>query len=1330
MTNETSKAEQRPPRAAKPEGSTWTDEQWEAIRLRGSDILVAAAAGSGKTAVLVERIIRRITDERDPVDVDRLLVATFTNAAAGEMRQRIREAIEKRLAEQPESEHLRRQVALIHRASITTLHSFCLDVIRRHHQRIRLDPAFRIANETEAELMRQDILSDLLEEQYGENAENSAFWRLADAFGGERGDDALFRLIQRLYDYSRSHPWPDHWLLDTAKNFEPRSNDAAAEQESDSDPWRMTLIGDVKLELQGMASLLEEALRLCDRPGGPVPYAANIKDDLVQIVGAAHAADRSWEALFLAIRETAFGKLNACRGADVDKSLQERVKQLRDRVKKQFGDIREELFERSPEQYAAEMGEIAPVVRKLAEVVIEFGERYKLKKAEKGLVDFSDLEHYSLDILRHPDSAPGRILPSDAAEQYREQFVEILLDEYQDTNTVQEAIVGLISRPAPGNRFMVGDVKQSIYRFRLAEPGLFMDKYRSFGPAEAEDPEDGRKIDLARNFRSRQQIVDGVNFVFKQIMTERVGEMDYDEAARLVCGAAYPDSPNDLAVELAILDRGSSVSDEEEAGAERNDSDEPEESADAAASAAGTNLEQEEQQTETAQLEARFIVSQIRRLVGLDGHKPFQVFDRGTGGLRPAMFRDIVILLRATSQWAPVFMDELRAAGVPGYADLNTGYFTATEVEIMLSLLQIIDNPYQDIPVAAVLRSPMFGLTAAELAQVRIRGKNKPFYEAVSAYLADEGVAADADNRQDINENGPPLRSKLSSFREKLTGWREEARQGSLSQLIWNVYRETGYYDFVGGMPGGLQRQANLRALYDRARQYEATSLRGLFRFLRFVERMRDSGADLGAARALGEQEDVVRIMSIHKSKGLEFPVVFVAGLGKTFNQTDLNDSFLLHKELGFGPMFADPVQRVACPTLPMLAIRRRMKMEMIAEEFRVLYVALTRPKEKMVLVGTVPSFEKSTQKWSRMQDEADWQLPAHEIARARCYLDWLGPALVRHPDAAAIRSHSGEANSYIVPAIMTEEPSRWNVGILSSLGYAQAAAAVEVRFADDRMEAVAQLEPVTGAGEEEAGERLDRRFNWTYGFGQASGLFSKTSVSELKRLKDRSFGPEDPEAAEWAEAAPNPDGKEDGRPSGSGSRASLHILARRPGFLGKQEMTAAERGTIYHAVMQHLPLEREVTEEIVRITIDRMVSRQLIAPEHREAVDAAVIASFFREEVGRRLLAADKVYREVPFSYGLPAEEAYPGADEAVRGETVLVQGVIDCLFEENGELVLLDYKTDAVYGDRLNILKDRYGIQLGLYAKAIEHIWRRPVKEKVLYFFDGKHMVRIGGS
>lgn len=1354
---------ERPP---KPPGSSWTDEQWEAIRLRGSDILVAAAAGSGKTAVLVERIIRRIADERDPVDVDRLLVATFTNAAAGEMRQRIREAIEKRLAAQPGSEHLRRQAALIHRASITTLHSFCLDVIRRHHMTIELDPAFRIANETEAELMRQQLLTELLEEQYEQSGEDSDFWRLADAFGGERGDDALVRLIQQLYDYSRSHPWPDRWLLETAARFEtmPASPaerpDAAAETSAAAadgaayDPWRQSLIGDVKLELEGMAAGLREALRLAGRPGGPAPYIANLEDDLAQIERALAAADASWDELHRAIGGVSFGKLNACRG-EIDKSLQEQVKQLRDRVKEQLADLREELFERTPEQYAAEMRELAPVMRRLAELVIEFGERYRKAKADKGLVDFSDLEHYCLAILRHPDSSPGKLLPSKTAEEYREHFVEILIDEYQDTNTVQEAILELLSRPAPGNRFMVGDVKQSIYRFRLADPGLFLVKYKSYDPAGADDPQGGRKIDLARNFRSRREIVDAVNFVFRQVMTEHVGEMDYGEDAQLVCGADYPESRDDMAVEFALIDRGMSASDErgQSGGAE-----EDEEGADAAAAerSGGPDVEQEEQQAETAQLEARFIVSHIRRLMGLDGGKPMLVYDRGAGGMRPLVFRDIAILLRATSQWAPIFLEELSAAGIPAYAELNTGYFSATEVAIVLSLLQIVDNPYQDIPLAAALRSPMFGLTAAELAQIRIKSRRGPFYEAVLAYASDE------------RPENPSLKDKLARFCNCLSRWRDEARQGSLAELIWRLYRETGYYDFVGGLPGGLQRQANLRALYDRARQYEATSLRGLFRFLRFIERMRDSGADLGAARALGEQEDVVRIMSIHKSKGLEFPVVYVAGLGKTFNRTDLNGPFLMHKTLGFGPMSVDPDRRVAFPSLPLLAIRRRMKAEMTAEELRVLYVALTRPKEKLVLVGTVPSADAALQKWNRMRDEPGWELPPYEMARARCYLDWLGPALVRHPQAAALRvpapgrdaqtpgprdpareaqpaepsrRTAGDSDAFRPPQQLADEPSRWLAGVLPSAGLAQAAAAVEAPFTDARMEAVARLEPVPGAGDGPASREVERRFGWTYPYAQASEIFSNTSVSELKRLWEtvwsRGEGGVSPfpgllEAADGSSVWP-------GKPSSSGGASAEEapapdyadrmrlVAGKRPKFIGERKLTAAERGSVYHAVMQYMPLDGEVTEETVRATLERMVRLELIAEEHRAAVDAAVVVSFFRAPIGQRLLRARRVWREVPFSHGLPAEEVHIDAAEAVRGEMVLVRGTIDCLFEDDSGLVLLDYKTDATFSATPAELAERYRIQLSLYALAVERIWKRPVAEKVLFFFDGPLVVPV---
>ncbi len=1350
----------------KPANSQWTDEQWSAISLHGQDLLVAAAAGSGKTAVLVERIIRRITAEEDPIDVDRLLVATFTNAAAAEMRQRIREALEQELFRHPDSQHLRRQLALMNKTSITTLHSFCLEVIQRYFQVIGIDPKFRIASETEAELLRNDVLEQLMEEVYGSSPEESDFWRLVDWFGGERGDEALSRLVLRLYDFSRSHPWPEHWLKRTAQSFE----SAGADSGGDSDVWLQSLAADVQLELRGALGLLREAAKLAALPSGPAPYAETLRDDAAYVE---HLLDitqnRSWEHAYHAFQSSGFGKLKPCRGEHIDKELQERVKSLREQAKKQIGAIRDELFQRPPSDFFAEMREMAPMMQELVELVLAFGERYGAEKAAKGLVDFADLEHFCLQALRSPDSTPDCLMPSPAALDYRERFVEVLIDEYQDTNMVQEAIVELISRRQPGNRFMVGDVKQSIYRFRLAEPGLFLGKYKTFRRHDAVEDErehgdvreredvrergddrergtladgresaartDGReygadadeqvrgmadkarrngdgeasgcRIDLARNFRSRRQIVDGVNFIFKQTMNEAVAEIAYDEGAELIYGADYPDPPasagqHDLSVELMLIDRSSydAYSGDEAADIPSGADTETGEAANPDGDIlAGQGAEQELREMETAQLEARYVAMQIKRLMGEQG-PPFPVYDKKAGGFRPLAFRDIVILLRATQQWAPVFIEELRMAGIPAYADLNTGYFTATEVEIVLSLLKIIDNPHQDIPLAAVLRSPIVGLSAEHLAQIRIHAGAASFYDAACRYAA-------------MKEGGDEaLQSKLRQFLERLETWRGEARQGALADLIWRVYRETGYYDLVGGLPGGVQRQANLRALYDRARQYESTSFRGLFRFLRFIERIRDSGGDMGTARALGEQEDVVRIMSIHKSKGLEFPVVFVAGLAKPFNRQDLNGNFLLHKQLGFGPKFVDTDLRIAYPTLPALAIRRRMRLEMLAEEMRVLYVALTRAKEKLYLIGTVKNMDKQLQTWGQQLDGGGWLLPDYVLAKARCYLDWIGPAIIRHPDAIGLRRRAGLPER--TPAPMSGEPSRWNVSWMEQYAFAEAAAAAQEPAHSSTIEAIRHGEPVKT---KESGFRdeIDRRLSWQYRHRQAETYLSKTSVSELKRLQ-RETAVRDMAGDEW----PVPFLL-------AGQTPFRSPLVRRPRFMERQSLTAAERGTAFHAVMQHVPLSPELTEETIRETLRRLEERELLTAEQRESVDTALLFRFFAGELGKRLLRAERVYREVPFTYGLPAGEVYPDADDAARSETVLLQGVIDCLFEEKDGLVLLDYKTDAIYGNRLEQRVDAYRLQIRLYARAIEEIWRRPVTEKYLFFFDGAHVVKM---
>lgn len=1330
----------------KPEGSTWTDKQWEAIARKGEHVLVAAAAGSGKTAVLVERIIRRIADPADGVDVDRLLVATFTKAAADEMRERIREALAKELLRQPDSPHLRKQLALMGRAAITTLHSFCLDVVRRHFQAIPIDPRFRIADETEAELLRMETLERLMEEHYERSPEGSDFWRLAEWYGGQRSDDALFALVLQLYDASRSHPDPDGWLDGVAARFEGAA--AADDAEEAIAFWTQGLLADARLALDGAASLLEEALAVANAPGGPKPYAETLEDELAMVAYVRGCAGQSWARLHEAGGAISFGRLKPCKGDGYDKALQEQAKALRDTAKERLYGLREELLGRTPQQFAGELAAMAPLMRELTGLVSEFGRRFLQTKMDKGLVDFADLEHFCLQVLTdrtasgETDGASGSDArqPSSAALAYREQFAEVLLDEYQDTNRVQEAIVALISRDAPGNRFMVGDVKQSIYRFRLAEPGLFLGKYRTYG---SDGTGGGRRIDLASNFRSRREVVDGVNYLFRQLMREDVFEIAYDRGAELVYGATYypgagagtAAAEDDWAAELLLIDRGAAAGEDEPSGADEAAKEE----------ASGGD----EPELETAQLEARLIASRIRDMAGST-----LVFDKKAGGMRPATYRDFVILLRATQLWSPVFVEELRACGIPAYADISTGYFEATEIEVMFALLGVIDNPFQDIPLAAVLRSPLVGLDADELARIRLARKTGSYYAAVLALVRlDEAAAAgqaEAAAASALAERPPSgaalpaamepeqreLAAKLRRFLARLEAWRDAARSGSLADLLWRIYGETGYYDFVGGLPGGAQRQANLRSLYDRARQYEATSLRGLFRFLRFVERMRDSGGDLGAARALGEQEDVVRIMSIHKSKGLEFPVVFVAGLAKRFNRRDLDGSFLLHKDLGFGPKVVDTEQRVSYPSLPLLAIKGAMRREMLAEELRVLYVALTRARERLILIGTVNPLQKQLAAWGRHLDCGTPTLPGHELSQAVSYLDWIGPALIRHPDALPLRRLGGMPEAARLPEAIAGDPSRWRFAIVTpaqaaavsaphadgAAELARAEAAAEAKQALDRLY---ELQPLPQPASD-AGRQLAAQLAWRYPLEQASRLLAKTSVTELKRL------------GRWAEAEEAARGDE----LGGGAGPLLPAVTpqatptwSRPRFVQKLQMTAAERGTVYHAVMQNIPLRQVINEDNVRHTIAAMREKRLLTQEQHDAVDAGVIAGFFAGSLGSRLLRAKRVQRELPFSYGMSAQEAYAEAEAAIAGETVLVQGVIDCLFEEeDGGLVLLDYKTDATTSRSRPApdpaeLAARYRVQIGLYARAVQQIWKRPVTESYLFFFDGAVTIRMDG-
>ncbi|MBT2756450.1 helicase-exonuclease AddAB subunit AddA [Mesobacillus foraminis] len=1244
----------------KPDGVTWTDDQWKAIMANGQDILVAAAAGSGKTAVLVERIIKKITSGSDPFDVDELLVVTFTNASAAEMRHRIGEALEKAITANPSSSHLRKQLSLLSRASISTLHSFCLDVIRKYYYLIDVDPGFRIADQTEGQLLRDEVIDDIFEEEYGK-PENLEFFRLVDTFTNDRSDEALKDIILELYDFARSNPAPEDYLDLIVSMYDVDLSGSIEDM-----PFAKSLLFDLELQLEGARKLLEQGLELTKLPAGPAPRAENFLQDLHVVDTLLAAQKESWSSLFEAMQLVDFKRAKPCSPKVYDKDLIEKAGKLRDKAKKMVLDLKTELFTRRPESFLKDMMEMKPVIETLTGLVKVFGKRFADKKQEKGLVDFSDLEHFTLEILS-AGKAGNLLQPSEAGIYYRDKFKEVLVDEYQDTNMVQEAILQLVTADgeSSGNLFMVGDVKQSIYRFRLAEPNLFLSKYNRF-TTFGEDT--GLKIDLAQNFRSRSEVLDGTNYLFKQIMGVRVGEIHYDESAELKKGAPYPEG-NLYPVELLMIDSGADTAEDSEG--EEN-----------------TGEGYDALDLEQSQLEARLMARKMKELV--EGR--MGVFNPKTGMERPVQYKDMVILLRSMT-WAPQFMEEFKQQGIPVYANLSTGYFEATEVAIMLSMLRVIDNPYQDIPLASVLRSPIIGLNEEELAVIRIADKKGTYYDALSSFCQNGGQKEDEG-----------LYEKVRPFLDNLKKWRSVARQVSVSELIWQLFRETHFYDFVGGMPGGKQRQANLRALYDRARQYESTSFRGLFRFLRFIERMQDRGDDLGAAGAIGEQEDVVRIMTIHSSKGLEFPVVFVAGLARKFNTMDLKKSFMLDKEYGFASKYVNPDKRISYPSLPQLAFKRKKRMEMLAEEMRVLYVALTRAKEKLFLIASVKNMQKTVDKWAEAEGHSDWLLEEFLRASAGSYLDWVGPALVRHQDAHTI-TEGGSSGP--VPKEIVSHPSRWQLHVYRADEAASFLKEGNMET-ETRLEKVAAGEPVNGGSPH--AEAVRRQLSWKYEFDKAATHRSKQSVSELKR---------------------NHEVRDD--ESGTGLlRKFAKPLLNRPKFMQEKEMTPAEKGTAMHMVMQHVDLSRPVTEESLHELLDIMVRKELLYSEQKDAVELKWILAFFDSEIGRRLLASKNVKREVPFYLSLPAPDVYP--DWAGQEEDIFIQGVVDCVFEDEQGMVLLDFKTDGIQ-DRFRggfeqakpVLADRYKVQIELYAKALEQIWKRPVEERYLFFFDGGHLLKL---
>ncbi len=1242
----------------------WTDEQREAITSRGGNLLVAAAAGAGKTTVLVERIISRIIDPTTPLDVDRLLVVTFTNAAAAEMRERIGRALAQEMGRQPNSKHLHRQINLLGRACISTMHSFCLDLLREHFYRVDLDPAFRVADETEAALIRMEALEELFERRYAA-CDNLPFTILVDSYGGRRDDTVLQQLVLDAYQFARSTPHPNMWLARLPENFK-LPEDASF----DHLPWSATLKKSLEMELSGALASLEQALRLARRPGGPTAYLGNLEEerDMLSQLLEACSAGSPWMELYTLFNKAGFGRLKPAKKGETEPKLQEQVRKLREDAKKKLAGLKSRYFSRRPEELCADLRKVAPLVEELAALVRDFGEAYRKAKAAKGVVDFNDLEHYALQILE--EQGPEGPVPSQAALELQERFVEVLVDEYQDINAVQEAILQLVSRQGEGepNLFMVGDVKQSIYRFRLAEPGLFLEKYKNYPVAKG-----GRErcLNLTKNFRSRRGVIDAVNFIFRQLMTPAVGELSYGTEAELVYGATYPPVPDDTeepdeTVELFLIERDDSLG-----GSLPNsrlkDGGVPDETE---GKESGEDIEED---LDAVQKEARLVAARIKEMVEETpgGGQMFRIYDNKSRTWRFPQYRDVVVLTRATVSYANTFIEEFRQAGIPAYAETATGYFEATEVETILSLLKVIDNPRQDIPLAGVLRSPIVGLKGADLAGIRLASPKGDFFEAVEA-AASSGQGE--------------LSKRLKDFLVKLEAWRTTARQSTLADLIWTIYRETGYYSFVGGLPGGSQRQANLRALYHRALQYETTAFRGLFLFLRFIERVREGGRDLGTARALSEKENVVRIMSIHKSKGLEFPVVFVVGVGRKFNFKDLNRVVLFHKDLGAGPQLVDPEARVIYPTAAGLALKHKLQMEALAEEMRILYVAMTRAKEKLILVGSARNLPECARRWCGPVGTAGWTMPEGMLAGAKTFLDWLVPAIARHKNGAEIRK-LGLAGEEPPEEVAVSGPA-WKVVFAGG----RSLTGKENEAVPEQFSLVQRMKPLELSGP--LADTIKARLEWSYPAAPIAGRAAKASVTEIKRRFDLFE-------------------------EGEECLVDFRPTVVRPLFLQERGLTAAEAGVALHLVMQNLDLKKALDTEGIREQIAWMVEQELLTHEQAAVVPIEQIAAFFTGSLGRRVLTGREVQRELPFTLALPAGELYPELRE-YPDETVLVQGVVDCLVDEQNGYLLLDYKTDRIPAEQVERAAARYRIQLNVYARAVEDILGKQVKEKYLYFFN----------
>ena len=1171
-----------------------TREQQAVVDDRGGRLLVSAAAGSGKTRVLVDRLFSRVLGE-EKANVNDFLIITYTRAAAAELRGRIAQELAKRLAEHPGDRHLQRQLLLVYQADIKTIDAFCTALLRENVHLMDfgegrgLTADFRVLDESEANLLRRRVLPRVLEEFYTDMTQGAVL--LADAFGFGRDDGRLEELVLTLHDKIQSHAYPEQWLAEQAAAWKSLPGDVG------ETVYGRELLAALGRRARHWAGLLRTgaAEAACDEKllKG---YAPAFLAGAAMLESLAAAAEESWDAARnCTLAFPSLSPVRKCEAPELKARLQSQWKRCKEEMKAAVA-----ILDASSAEAAEDLGRSAPAMEALLDLCAAFGRAYQAEKLRRNVTDFSDQEHGAVRLLLGEDGTPtelSRIVSS--------RYLEVMVDEYQDTNQVQNCIFEAISEG--GKRlFTVGDVKQSIYRFRLADPTIFLEKYRAYPMADQAEEGNPRKILLSRNFRSRQPVLDAVNFVFGAILSREMGEMDYGEEEALHFGADYLPARQDCATEFHLL------------GVPRNKG--------------------EERPVSRPLEEARFAARRIRQLLD----EGFPVTDEDTGALRPCRPEDIAILMRSPGPRLRHYVRALAEEGIPCAVQENEEFFAAMEVAVVYSLLQILDNPRQDVPLIAVLRSPLFGFTPDRLAVIRGKHPQGDFYAAL-----------EADGEEDSR-----------AFLEQLSLLRDEAKDLSVHSLLWRLFDRLNVLGVFGAMEGGERRRENLITLCEYARTFEQSGYRGLFAFVSQLRRLLENGEQ--PVVATGSVTSGVQIMSIHRSKGLEFPVVLLTDLDKPFNRMDFQAPVLVHPQLGLGPMFIDLDRHIRYPTAAHRAVGERLSREMRSEEMRVLYVGMTRAKEKLIMTASLSSPEK---KLADLTALSALPVPSETVASAKSMAEWILLPLLGRREAAGLRAMAGmEEGTWSLT-----EDLPWTVAfheVVPAAGLAE-----ETKRAEEKPAAQG---PVP---DEEA-------LAYQYPYASACTAPTKLTATQLKgREKDQ-------------EIAENT------------ARPYVRQAFAAPGFLaGRRPMSPEERGTAMHLVMQYLPLDGDVDE-----VISDLLARKLLTAEQAETVDRRAIRRFLASSLAEELRRAERVEREYRFSLLVPAGEYYPGLGP---DEEVLLQGVVDLFAVENDGVTVVDFKTDHVSG---NLQEERalaYRSQLQAYSAALERILELPVKRRILYFF-----------